>query len=206
MDTIIGALLVGWILYTLTRKCCCCCQCQQTPEEPIENEEILLKVFINDYLKVKGKNMAVSLSIYQEVNGQISLVDRKGNPAQPEAGSVSFSSSDESVFIVEEDPSNESKFKIIAQGVGVAQLNFSADADLDEDEVRTIEGFAAVEVLPEEAVAFAEAVFEAPVDQEESTTTSTSESTTETTTEVSTTETSTTEETTEAGPGEEPIL
>lgn len=117
-------------------------------------------------ITVKSTNMAVSFYPGQSVEGTLQPLDRKGNPANVEAGSVRFTSSDESIFTVESDPTNELKVKLVAVAPGVAQLNYSADADLDlgEGEVRTIEGFAAVEVLPEEAVGFG-IQFSEPVDQ-----------------------------------------
>lgn len=106
-----------------------------------------------DNIKIKGKIMAVSITTTQQVTGTLQPVDAKGKPASVEAGSVSFSSSDVNVFIVEQDPSNELSLKVVAVGAGTAQLNYSADADLGEG-LKTIEGFTAIEVLPAEAVGF----------------------------------------------------
>lgn len=97
--------------------------------------------------------MAVTLTEVQEVTGQVTPTNKKGNPAPVEAGSVSYSSSDESIAVVEEDPNDETKFKIVAKGVGVAQVDVSADADLGEG-VITVTGFVAVEVLPAGATGF----------------------------------------------------
>lgn len=107
----------------------------------------------------------VQLRYDQEVAGALgSPVDSKGNQTTVEKGSVSFSSSDESVFVVEEDPEDEMKFKIVGKGPGVAQLTATADADLGEG-VKEITGFSAVEVLPGEAVGFAPIFFSVPTDQ-----------------------------------------
>ena len=97
--------------------------------------------------------MALTLTTTQLVEGTLQPVDAKGNPAPVEAGSILFSSSDESVFTIERDAENESKMTVIAVGIGVAQLNYSADADLGEG-VTTISGFTAVEVIAAEAVGF----------------------------------------------------
>lgn len=97
--------------------------------------------------------MAVSITTTQQVSGTLQPVDAKGKPASVEAGTVKFSSSDEAVFTVEQDPSNELSVKVVAVGPGTAQLNYSADADLGEG-VKTIEGFTAIEVLPASAVGF----------------------------------------------------
>lgn len=125
----------------------------------------LLLIF--DNLKIEGFFMALTMTTTQEVTGQLKPVDKKGNPAPVDAGSVTVTSSDEDVFVVEQDPSDETKFKLKAVGAGVAQLDFSADADLDDEGVKTITGFAAVEILPAQAVGFG-IEFSAPTEQEES--------------------------------------
>lgn len=111
-----------------------------------------LKLFINQTI-IEGKIAMVSLKSTQYVEGQLVPVDRLGNPANVEPGSVSFSSTDENVFTVEQDTENELLMKVVARGVGVAQFDYSADADLGEG-VTTITGFTGVEVLPAEAVGF----------------------------------------------------
>lgn len=123
----------------------------------------LLLTFYFSTFKIKGDIMAATLTKAQQVSGQVNPVDRQGNPAPVQAGTVEFSSSDENVFVVEEDPDDETKFKVIAKGVGVAQLSVKADADLG-DGVTTIETFAAVEVFPEAAVGFG-LTFGQPEDQ-----------------------------------------
>jgi hypothetical protein len=159
-------------------------------------------------VKIKGKIMAISLRDTQVAEVELSVVDKKGYPAQVDEGSVQYTSSDESVFRVEEDPDNELRAKIVAVAPGVAQLNYTADADL-EDGITSIDGFTAVEVLPGDAVGFGVRIVNVSEQEETSSSTtsttteeSTTSSTTETTTEPSTTETtteaSTTETTTEA--------
>lgn len=97
--------------------------------------------------------MAVTLKKRQFVEGQVTPTDKDGDPAAVEPGTVSFTSSDESIATVEEDPNDETKFKIIGKKAGVAQVDFSADADRGEG-VKTITGFVAVEVLPADATGF----------------------------------------------------
>lgn len=97
--------------------------------------------------------MAVTLSTIEEVTGQVTPKNKKGGDATVEAGSVTYFSSTEEVATVEEDPNDETKFKIVAHAAGVAQVDISADADLG-DGVRTVTGFVAVEVLPAEATGF----------------------------------------------------
>lgn len=102
---------------------------------------------------VKGNFMAATLQLSQEVEGQVNPVDKKGKPAKVQEGSVEFSTSDEDVAIVVEDPNDETKFVIKAKGIGVAQISIKADANLG-DGVKTVETFLAVEVFPNEAVGF----------------------------------------------------
>jgi len=154
-------------------------------------------------VKIKGKIMAISLRDTQVAEVELSVVDKKGYPAQVDEGSVQYTSSDESVFRVEEDPDNELRAKIVAVAPGVAQLNYTADADL-EDGITSIDGFTAVEVLPGDAVGFGVRIVNVSEQEETSSSTtsttteeSTTSSTTETTTEPSTTETTTEASTTE---------
>lgn len=128
---------------------------------PRKKGRLLLTLFLT--IKIKGQFMALTLTTVQQVKGQVNPVDRQGNPAKVEAGTVNYSSSDESVAVVEEDPDDETKFTVIAKGVGVAQITAEADADLGEG-VKTISTFAAVEVLPEGAVGFG-FTFAEPEDQ-----------------------------------------
>lgn len=97
--------------------------------------------------------MAVTLTTTQQVTGTLAPVDKKGNPAPVDEGSVEITSSDDSVFTVERDENDEKKFKLVAKGPGTAQLDYSADADMG-DGVVEISGFTAVEVLPAQAVGF----------------------------------------------------
>ena len=124
----------------------------------------LLLTFVINNIKIKGEITLVSLRSTQYVeSGELQAVDRLGNPAEVQAGSVNFSSSDEGVFRIER-LDNESRVKVIATGTGVAQLNYSADADLG-DGVVTIEGFTGVEVLPAQAVGFSGLSFGEPQEQ-----------------------------------------
>lgn len=108
--------------------------------------------------------MAATITINQKVSGQVTAVDRKGNPAQVEAGSWKFSSSDPAVAEITQDAEDESKFTVTSVGFGVCQINVSADADLGEG-VEEISAFAAVEVIKEKAVGFG-FTFGEPTDKE----------------------------------------
>lgn len=118
----------------------------------------------SNHLNIKGEITMVQLKSTQSVNGILQPVDRKGNAAPIEPGTVKFSSSDESVFTVEQDETHETKVKVVAVAPGVAVLNFEADADLGEG-VKTISGSTGVEVVASDAVGFG-VTFEAPVEVE----------------------------------------
>lgn len=125
----------------------------------------LMLRLITNQINITGDITLLSLKSTQfAVSGEIQAVDRLGNPAQVEAGSVNFSSSDESVFRAEQDPENEKIVKVVAVGPGVAQLDYSADADLGEGVV-TITGFTGVEVTPAQAVGFSGLSFGEPQEQ-----------------------------------------
>ncbi len=97
--------------------------------------------------------MALTAAPNQRIPFILQPVDRRGNPASVEAGSVAFSVDNTAVATVEVDPANELAGFILTHGVGVATLNYSADADLGEG-VTQISGFDAIEVKPEQAVGF----------------------------------------------------
>ena len=100
----------------------------------------------------------------QTISVELKPLNRKGGTAAVEAGSVVWSSSDESVATVTPDPENELKATVTAIDLGSAQIFVSADADPDEDEVRTIEGSGVIEVVAAEAETF-EITFGEPQDQ-----------------------------------------
>lgn len=129
---------------------------------------ILPLSFQFNHIKITGGIQMVSLKYTQQLRGVLgSPVDAKGNDASIQAGSVKLSSSDEEIFTVEKDetkPDDQAAFKIVAHKPGVAQLDYEADADLGEG-VKTIAGFAGVEVLPGEAVGFGQPSFGTPEEQ-----------------------------------------
>lgn len=109
---------------------------------------LVLTISFNQF-KIKGNFMAISLVPEQTLDVQINAYDRKGRLVNVD--NVSFDSSDESVFTVEQNATNPLKAVIKSVGVGVAQLDYTVDADLDDDEVRELSDFVAVEVKSEEA-------------------------------------------------------
>lgn len=112
--------------------------------------------------------MAVIISDTQFIEGQVQTVNKKGKPAPVEAGTIAYSSSNEAVVTVTENPDDETKFTVTAVGAGTAQVNYSADADLGEGVV-PISGFTDFEVTPAQATGF-NVTFGEPQEQPEPTT------------------------------------
>jgi hypothetical protein len=138
--------------------------------------QMLLTLKFDNNNKVKGQLMAVTLTSTQFVEGTLQPVDSKGRPAQVDENSVTFVSSDPNVFVAEQDPNDQLKVKITAVGEGVAELRYTADADLDDEETVSIEGFTAVEVLPAMAIGFG-IQFSTPQEQPEQTSSTTTSTT-----------------------------
>lgn len=121
-----------------------------------------------DFITFKSKHMAVIISDTQFIEGQVQTVNKKGKPAPVEAGTIAYSSSNEAVVTVTENPDDETKFTVTAVGAGTAQVNYSADADLGEGVV-PISGFTDFEVTPAQATGF-NVTFGEPQEQPEPTT------------------------------------
>jgi hypothetical protein len=118
---------------------------------------ITITYFASNFTLIKSKEMVVVFKPNQTATFQISPTDRKGNPATVEAGSVDYSSPHPSV-IVEEDPTDETKFVVRTAPDAVTEslsvdVKVSADANLG-DGVTTIEGTLTVVIEPESAVGF----------------------------------------------------
>lgn len=91
-------------------------------------------------------------------------VDKFGNLAEVQEGSVKITSSDETVGKVLQDTTNPYAFSVEVTGkAGVFSVNISADADLG-DGVKTITGLGSVEVKSGEATGFGEPKFTMNVD------------------------------------------
>lgn len=120
---------------------------------------IILTLIINQ-IQIKGKIMAATITDTQFITGTLSTVNKKGQPAPVELGTIEYSSSNEAVFTVAEDATNENGFTVTAVGAGTAQLNYSADADLGEGLV-SITGFTDITVTPAQATGFTVAFGEA---------------------------------------------
>jgi hypothetical protein len=111
--------------------------------------------------------MAISQSILQKSTVSVQTLDRKGNPVAVETGTFQAESSDPSIFSVESVTTSDNinfDIEVVSEGLGTAQLDISADADLGGG-IKTITGFAAVEVLPEMAAGFGGFIQGVPVDK-----------------------------------------
>lgn len=113
----------------------------------------ILMIISTKNIKIKGELKMISITSTQEQDLQIMTTDRLGHPAPVEEGSVVFTSSNEEVFTVIQDPDDQTKALVKAIGPGVAQLDVKADADLGEGVVE-ITGFTGVEILPAMAAGF----------------------------------------------------
>jgi hypothetical protein len=110
-------------------------------------------------IQIKSSSMTLTLTDTQMVSGTIGQpVDAKGYSAAVQTGSVVFTSSDETVATVAQDPTNEYGFTVTAQKPGVAQITATADADLGEG-VSNITGFFGVEVTGGAAIGFGNPTF-----------------------------------------------
>lgn len=120
-----------------------------------------------NYPQVKSNSMAIIFKPNQFARVQIQPVDRKGNPAKVQPGSIDYSSPDPS-FTVEEDPNDETILKITSAPDAITEsksvdIAVSADADLG-DGVKTINGIITSVLEPEGAAGFGINVLEEPQD------------------------------------------
>lgn len=99
--------------------------------------------------------MGYQLGDAQQATGAVAFSDKAGNPAKVQDGSITWSSSDESVVAVTQNPDKPDEATIVAQGpLGTATISVNADADLG-DGVVAVSGSVDVEVVAGEAVAAA---------------------------------------------------
>jgi hypothetical protein len=113
---------------------------------------LIWELIINQ-IKIKGGLMAVIAKPNQFATGTVSPQDRHGNAAKVQADSVEYESDNTDVCTVEEDPTDETKFKLNFLTPGFATVKVKADADLG-DGVVPIEGTLPVVVEAEMAVGF----------------------------------------------------
>jgi hypothetical protein len=91
-----------------------------------------------------------TITTTQQFSLTLAPKDRRGKPAPVQPGSIVWASSDESIVTVTPDETGL-KALVVAQGVGSANVNVSADADLG-DGVSTIVGSEGVTVSLGQAV------------------------------------------------------
>lgn len=111
--------------------------------------------------------MAVVFKANQFANFQVAPVNRKGQPAKVQEGTVEYSSPDPSV-VVEEDPTDETKFKVTTSADEITEsrtvdIPVSADADLG-DGIKTITSILTVVLEPDGAVGFGITTLTEPAD------------------------------------------
>lgn len=122
--------------------------------------QLLITFFLNN-LKIEGIMKKVTLTTSQTVKGRLTPKMKDGvTPA--EIQSADYTSSDESVAKVVEDPDSEYGFSIVPVGVGTAQGTVTADADLGEG-VKSLTTIFEIEILPEQAATL-DVEFDAPVE------------------------------------------
>jgi len=122
----------------------------------------------DDFFKIKSNNMATIFKPNQFANFQVTPVDRKGNPAPVEAGSVEYENPDPDSITVEEDPNDETKFKVTSSATAITEsktvdVKVKADADTGAG-VKTIEGILTVVIEPDGAAGFGIATLTEPAD------------------------------------------
>lgn len=125
--------------------------------------------FFNLQIKTKGGITMAQAKVDQKFHATWpNPVDKYGNAATVQDGSVKFTSDDEEIATVEPNPDGGPYSCTVTtqKKTGATAIRISADADLDEspDADKEITGQLAVEVLPGEATGFAEATSDAPVD------------------------------------------
>lgn len=100
------------------------------PPRPKPNFLVYLR-FGTYSVTFEGNHMASDLPDDKTASATVTPLDAKGNPAQVEAGSAVWTSSDESVATVVADPTNELGATVTPVGpLGSAQIKMECDADL----------------------------------------------------------------------------
>lgn len=102
--------------------------------------------------------MATVFKPNQFATFQVQPVDDKGNPAKVQEGTIDYVNPDPDSFTVEEDPNDETKFKVTSSANEITEsksvdIKVTADADLG-DGVRSIETILVAVLEPRGAVGF----------------------------------------------------
>lgn len=110
--------------------------------------------------------MKVALTNTQQVDFEYAPpVDKAGQPAEVQPGSVKLTSSDVSVCTVTQDATNPYKGTIVSVGKGTAQVNIGADADLGDGDVEITGESLDVVVTGGQAVGFGTVTVGTPVEK-----------------------------------------
>lgn len=100
-------------------------------------------IFSINFQTIKAKNIMLTLEVGQHALGTLAPKKANGEPATVETGKTVFSSSNEEVATVTQDPDNELSCKVVCVGIGEATITGSVDADLGEG-IRTLTATATV--------------------------------------------------------------
>lgn len=93
----------------------------------------------------------LKLTTSQKCSMQITPVDAKGYPTTVQAGSVEWTSSNDTIVMVTEDATDETKAVAVSVAPGTTTVQVTADADLGAGVVPIV-GTLEIEVLPGQAV------------------------------------------------------
>lgn len=99
----------------------------------------------NNNLTIKGEKLMVLMTSVQFVEITLEPKDLRGNPAPVE--NIVWESSDPTMLQVVPDETNPAKVRVNALGpVGTAQVNVSADVNMDPEVVQSLSDFVAFEI------------------------------------------------------------
>jgi hypothetical protein len=117
--------------------------------------------FFNHQIKTKGGIFMSQAKVDQKFHATWpNPVDKYGNPATVQDGSVKFTSDDETIATVEPNPDGGPYSCTVTtqKKTGATAVRIAADSDLDQspNAEKIITGQLAVEVLPGEATGFAD--------------------------------------------------
>jgi hypothetical protein len=99
----------------------------------------------------EGDNVMYTLPMDHLVRMKVSYVDAAGNPAEID-DEVEWAVSDEAIATIEVDPQDSSVVTVTPEGLGIAQVTATVDADLG-DGVRELITIADIEIVAGEAMA-----------------------------------------------------
>jgi hypothetical protein len=136
---------------------------QSTKENSILDKKLQFKILINNQT-ITGENIVIQMTSVQFVEITLAPVDLRGNPAPVE--NIVWESSDPSMLEIVPDALNSAHIRINALGpVGAAQINVSADVNMDPEVTQNISDFVAFEIRTAFANSLGMSVTE-PQDQE----------------------------------------